>query len=488
VPKLIEALGNENAVVRNNAACALGEIGGAGAARPLFDRWKVEDDVKVACVISMSLEKLGRSAVPVLIEALGSENLTISTTAAQLLGRAGDPRAVDHLIPLLKRNDCIGLRDASAASLGRLGDPKAVGPLIEALADPLDCVRKNAAMSLGRIGDARAVSPLIGLLNDRYNAVVAAAIKALGKIGDPKAVHPLTGSLKDPIPEIRHEVAAALGKIDDERVLGPLIDRLQDDNSMVRYRSASALGKLGKNRAVEPLVLALKDPDYLVRYHSALSLGKLGAREAGPALVEALRHENDYTRRGAARALGEIGYREAAKPLRRLMEDDPKPVVRAWAAFAVYRLVKDEKAGKVLIGLVEKKKATEYQDIVRAFSLSGHPEAIDFCMENIRRSTAFGEDCAIALGRLGFSRAVPLLIEALKDEEWSRREGAIRALGDLGDPASVPPLIAALEDHEGSYADCETNADYAAEALKKLTGEDFGKDVSKWKAWLGKGK
>jgi len=54
-----------------------------------------------------------------------------------------------------------------------------------------------------------------------------------------------------------------------------------------------ALGNSGNPDAVPPLVAALDDPEPLVRGHAAWALGRLGGRRARAALEAARRHEPD---------------------------------------------------------------------------------------------------------------------------------------------------------------------------------------------------
>ncbi len=57
------------------------------------------------------------------------------------------------------------------------------------------------------------------------------------------------------------------------------------------------------------------------------------------------------------------------------------------------------------------------------------------------------ERVAVALRQVGV-QALPLLLQVLRDEHWSRRRGAAWALGEIGDGAAVPGLIEALADDE----------------------------------------
>jgi HEAT repeat protein len=57
------------------------------------------------------------------------------------------------------------------------------------------------------------------------------------------------------------------------------------------------------------------------------------------------------------------------------------------------------------------------------------------------------EKVAIALRTVGV-QALPLLLQVLRDEQWTRRRGAAWALGEVGDAAAVPGLVEALADDE----------------------------------------
>lgn len=72
---------------------------------------------------------------------------------------AGTDERLAHFIRLLSDDDEVS-RWKAAEVLGRLGDPKAVDELISTLWDEDDRVRLKAAWALGRIGDPRAYAPL----------------------------------------------------------------------------------------------------------------------------------------------------------------------------------------------------------------------------------------------------------------------------------------------------------------------------------------
>jgi HEAT repeat protein len=72
------------------------------------------------------------------------------------------------------------------------------------------------------------------------------------------------------------------------------------------------------------------------------------------------------------------------------------------------------------------------------------------------------ERAAGLLGRIGDTRALPPLIEALDHRDISVRVQAASALGDLRDPAAVEPLLRATRDHN---LDVRAEAGQALDAL-----------------------
>jgi len=82
----------------------------------------------------------------------------------------------------------------------------------------------------------------------------------------------------------------------------------------------------------------------------------------------------------------------------------------------------------------------------------------------------------------GMTSILPQILEELKDENWCVRSRAALRLGEIRDKKTVPPLIEALKDRS------EYVRWHAADALKKITKQDFGEDYDEWKAWYEKNK
>ncbi|MEM4359453.1 MAG: HEAT repeat domain-containing protein, partial [Candidatus Bilamarchaeaceae archaeon] len=247
VPALIYGLGYKNGSVRDRPVVvwAFGKRGELNPASSFYSwRYSLEDvDQYVRKRAAEALVKIGKPAVPVLIDALKDENEDVRYEAAEALERIGvNEEQLKEITRMLKEGKTWEEREGAAEALGKIGDARAVPVLIDALKDKDRYVRYEAAEALGKIGDARAVPVLIDALKDKDRYVRYEAAEALGKIGDARAVPVLIDALKDKDRYVRYEAAEALGKIGDARAVPVLIDALKDKDRYVRYEAAEALG------------------------------------------------------------------------------------------------------------------------------------------------------------------------------------------------------------------------------------------------------
>jgi len=128
----------------------------------------------------------------------------------------------------------------------------AVQPLVEALQDKEGTIRKFAAILLGRLGDPRAIEPLSLALYDMHHEVGKIAAEALACFGIP-AVQVLTDGLSHPEMWIRIHAVNALAKIKDPRILGVLLEMLNDPEREVKKQVIESLGNLKDRRAASAL-------------------------------------------------------------------------------------------------------------------------------------------------------------------------------------------------------------------------------------------
>lgn len=168
-----------------------------------------------------ALADMGLPAVPVLVEALADEDLSVSRGAAQAVRRIG-PSTIPHLIKALAHSNSV-IRQAAAQALYAYG-PQALEGLAEltdALKDRDQFVRQWAATALERmawdLGPAlrTAVPNLIQTLQDEDYLVREWSAHALGAIGEEaaEAIPFLEMAMVDDVPSIRQAAIDALNKI-----------------------------------------------------------------------------------------------------------------------------------------------------------------------------------------------------------------------------------------------------------------------------------
>jgi len=116
------------------------------------------------------------------------------------------------------------------------------------------------------------------------------------------------------------------------------------------------------------------------------------------------------------------------------------------AAAEALRNIGSPKAIPALIEALKDKDAEMRKAAAEALGLIGSPEAVPALIEALQDKDAeVREDAAEALGKIGSPEAVPALIKALKDKDVWVRKAAAKALGNIGSPEAIPALIKALD-------------------------------------------
>jgi HEAT repeat protein len=208
--------------------------------------------------------------VSLLLELLHDERPETRRTAAESLGKIGDPRAADSILPLI--HDPIAIvREASVLAMGRV-KPTAtdgvVALLMQALEDPVESVRQAAVVAIGEIEPgSRLLEPVVGLLRSSDVTVRRAAVRALLQVDASQWVPALVAAGRDPDAEVRQGIVSVVGEWGGGAVSPWLRERLAQDSSPgVRAEAAYRLGTLSdhETRAALNTTIA-KDPDSGVR-------------------------------------------------------------------------------------------------------------------------------------------------------------------------------------------------------------------------------
>ena len=133
-------------------------------------------------------------AIQPLIEALGDFDKSVREQAMLALSAIGKA-AIEPLSAAIKEPKW-ETRYRAAEALGKIADEKAIKPLIQALKDNRDHVRYMAAKGLREVGDSDATEPVIILLKDENRYVRMMAARALSAIGGKKVHDALKKALE----------------------------------------------------------------------------------------------------------------------------------------------------------------------------------------------------------------------------------------------------------------------------------------------------
>lgn len=213
---------------------------------------------------------------------------------------------------------------------------RAVSLLLELLHDERPEMRRTAAESLGKIGDPRAMDSILPLIQDPAAVVREASVLAIGRLkltATDQLVALLTQALKDPVEPVRLAAIVAIGEIEPgPQLLGPVVSLLQSSDEGVRRAAARALLQVDSSQSLAVLIAAGCDADADVRQGIVAAVGEWG----GPAVFLWLRERlaqdpSPGVRTEAAYRLGILNDAETRAALETTAVTDTDSGVRRWA-------------------------------------------------------------------------------------------------------------------------------------------------------------
>jgi HEAT repeat protein len=213
---------------------------------------------------------------------------------------------------------------------------RTVSFLLELLHDERPEMRRTAAESLGKIGDPRAVDSILPLIQDPAAVVREASVLAMGRL-KPTAtegvVALLTQALEDPVESVRQAAVVAFGEIEPgPRLLEPVVGLLRSSDATIRRAAARALLQVDSSQSVPAFVAAGRDSDAEVRQGIVALVGEWGGVAVSPWLRERLAHDpSPGVRAEAAYRLGMLSDPDSKAALSTTVAKDPDSGVRRWA-------------------------------------------------------------------------------------------------------------------------------------------------------------
>ena len=252
----------------------------------------------------------------------------------------------------------------------------------------------------------------------------------------------------------------------------PLLETLQTRDPSLLPLYQQVLAHIPS--ASPALIKLLTAAHPILRGRAAETLGISRDRSAVPALLDALQGEYFTVRARAAIALGRMGETSAKGPILALLKD-PEVEVRIAACLSLGFFKDPSTFDEITTVLLDDPKIEVRQAAAMALGNTQHPKAIPFLMEALRdpfwwyeREVQAG-DLFTAIEKMG-AAAVEPLIEALKDNEGAVRKYAALVLGRIGDARAIEPLGMALYDlhHDVGKASAEALARFGVPSFEIL--------------------
>lgn len=461
-----------------------------------------DPEARLAAVRALAEEAQDPEREKLLLSALDDDDWQVVEEAAAALGKGATEKSLEPLVQLALEGPVRRVRRAAAESLATLDVEQAYEGLIKKLGGKLAANASEAALPLAPALDGKVSIKLFekALKAKEAEARVAAARAVVRLSGPERAARlaELTAGEDHELAAAALEAAAASADPACAPVLFELLGR-QRLIDVVERRVHGALRAVasapGGEAALAALPGLLEDGALvharprLARLIGALveARGPSGERALAPEralelLAPLLAAEQPAARSAAVWALSRAGSEEAFARAAALGRSDPDAHVRlvaldvllrglgadaaATRELALDRLAKDADAGVRELAAV-------------ALGAKGATEALPPLVVALEdQEWSVGICAAVSLGRTKAPEAVgPLTTLYKTSEDWKRRGAAIVGLALLRAREGVPTVIAALADAEPLVQRT------AYEFLVSLSGTRLERTPAAWEAW-----
>jgi HEAT repeat protein len=342
------------------------------------------------------LEEYGEAVIPPLLLLLqeSEADAELQWFIAKILGSLSHPEAIVALGQLLERSEDEEVRLMASQGLANLG-PDAIDLLAQFLQDPQR--QRMTIQALTQIHRPEVVPLLIEAANTNSAEVRSLIFEALDRFLDPRIVDVLLVGLNDDSPEVQKTAIASLAvrtpEYPAEDLVEYLIPCLEDSDLGVAIQAAKALGRLRTERGAIALIQKSHEPNL------------------DPILQKTL-----------IQALGWIGSSVALKGLRTI-----------WQKVAPQKPLPELILQEVLSSVPTSAESTEWiSELVQSNILGSSPTLMSRAM--------------MTLGRIGSPAILPLMIESLKDSDYTVRLHVVAALKQIDADLAYASIKQRLQD------------------------------------------
>jgi cyclophilin family peptidyl-prolyl cis-trans isomerase len=456
---LVRLLADQEGRVRRRAALAIGRVGLVAGVEPVAGLLANDMEPEVRQMAAFALGLIGdASARPALLMALNDSEAIVSGRAAEALGQIGNRADADAVAGMVRaRLDAGALNGITPDDLGyplappveaarlgiyalvRLGSYDALAAtILDAQGQP----RSQwwpIAYALQRLPDRRAVGALTTLAATPGRYTGAFAIKGLGSLKATQSA----ATLRQIVEQRRGDAAVtieavrALAAIGDRAAMPVLIKIVADvdGDATLRQEAMTAVAALATAEQLDPLLEVTSDRAPAIRAAAFRALARV-APESFMSTLAGLDPDRDWTVRAAqATALGTLPADLSSTRLMSLLDDRDQRIIPA----VLNALMAAKISGTDRI-LLQRLRADDFA--VRASAAGALadlkiPAAIPALLDAYKEAGADNVSDARgaildALNTLAPAEARPLLLEALKDRDWSLRLRAAAMLKAQG--------------------------------------------------------
>src|SRR3984893_946382 len=181
---LIEVLKDENENARRAAVEVLNEIGNAKSVKYLLEALK-DSDWWVRSRAADALGKIGGpKVIDAVLQLVRDKDEDIRRAAIEILNQTKDERAVDSLIQATRDSDW-WVSERAVDALAEIGSTRALPRWMEMLQAPANSKAMPIVVrALGKLGDSRLVDTLLPLVGRPEREIRIEAIQALSRVAD----------------------------------------------------------------------------------------------------------------------------------------------------------------------------------------------------------------------------------------------------------------------------------------------------------------
>jgi len=371
-----------------------------------------------------ALRESGKGVEPALIQALSDAEPRIRCRCLELLTVLKSTTALKTASKLFDVDDDEEVRLVAYHFLVALG-PVSEDPFLAALKSPRPETRIQALLGLRQIRSQKALALaadlFLGDTTPDFRMTAAEVLQSLGM----KAEETFLKGLNSRLPDVRMASIKALGQIGSPKALESTRSLFKGDKNPDVHRACFEIFARAGLKAEDDLILALDDDDRDLRVEAVHVLGDARSERAIPRFLGFMEGRDPRMKEAAESALAAIG---------------PSAIEAVRKGVSSGRFTK------------EKAEGIESQAVRSAVERLLEAQIGD------DESTGFYEGQFKALEAFGRDKALPVLIQILKDRGYAfqhawrherqesfqvaMKELAVMALGELGGEGELPALKA----------------------------------------------